>query len=390
VVTKNGPQGRYTSTIRSVNTITPPAGQLNSGSEDHSSGFFNDSGAVGGTFAAVGIVVVGLLAAFIWFMWRRRKAKRMDADVVAAASAAAATTRTPFEDDDHEFGSDNPYDPSPPEQHRGLMGQGPMMQEYYSPFEDHGYPGNATGYPETRDGYTNVSTDAGPFADDGDDDARQAATTYLASSTRHSPPSDEQQSSAERYAGSQYDAPAVYYGGGPAPLRPSESDASHSVRSAYELAPQDQPPQEPPAAYQPAASAYAPPAALYEQGYASEKAPPSQLVAGAHPAPISQPAQLAPVAAPASDTGAVPPLIDFSESPEHVSQAHNGSEERTDMSSHERQSDYEPPALSNAWFPGAGGEQGTYGYETREGDARRTAEYVPPLQVRNGTAEGTE
>ena len=60
------------------------------------------------------------------------------------------------------------------------------------------------------------------------------------------------------------------------------------------------------------------------------------------------------------------------------------------MSSHERQSDYEPPALSNAWFPGAGGEQGTYGYETREGDARRTAEYVPPLQVRNGTAEGTE
>lgn len=78
-----------------------PKGQLSSDADNNS--YWHDHGAVGGTFAAVGIVAVGLLAAAGWFLYRRHKAKRMDADVVAAASAAAATTRTPFDDDDEEM-----------------------------------------------------------------------------------------------------------------------------------------------------------------------------------------------------------------------------------------------------------------------------------------------
>lgn len=76
-------------------------------------GYWDDSGAVGGTFAAVGIVAVALLAALGWFLYRRRKAKRMDADVLAAASAAAATTRTPFDDDDDDMGHTGPYTTGP-------------------------------------------------------------------------------------------------------------------------------------------------------------------------------------------------------------------------------------------------------------------------------------
>lgn len=85
-----------------LNTVTlHPQGQLSSDG-GNSNSFWHDHGAVGGTFAAVGIVAVGLLAALGWFIYRRQKTKRMDADVVAAASAAAATTRTPFDDDDDE------------------------------------------------------------------------------------------------------------------------------------------------------------------------------------------------------------------------------------------------------------------------------------------------
>jgi hypothetical protein len=75
----------------------------------NSSGFFDNSGAVGGTFAAVGIVALLILAGIAWLFYRRRKAARMDADVAMAASAAAATKRTPFDDDDPEMMEDGAY-----------------------------------------------------------------------------------------------------------------------------------------------------------------------------------------------------------------------------------------------------------------------------------------
>lgn len=77
-------------------------GQLNGGSGSSTASFFSNSGAVGGTFAGVGIVAALIIAGIVWLFYRRRKNQRMDADVVAAAGAAAATTRTPFDDDDHD------------------------------------------------------------------------------------------------------------------------------------------------------------------------------------------------------------------------------------------------------------------------------------------------
>ncbi|WFC97158.1 hypothetical protein MBRA1_003824 [Malassezia brasiliensis] len=99
VFTTNGTP--TTSVVLSTVTLHPK-GQL-SNDNANSNSYWHDHGAVGGTFAAVGIVAVGLIAALGWFLYRRHKAKRMDADVVAAASAAAATTRTPFDDDDDEM-----------------------------------------------------------------------------------------------------------------------------------------------------------------------------------------------------------------------------------------------------------------------------------------------
>ncbi|WFD07409.1 25S rRNA (adenine(645)-N(1))-methyltransferase [Malassezia vespertilionis] len=93
--------GQPTTSTRMV-ISTASNGSLND-VNDNKTGFWHDSGAVGGTFAAVGIVTLALLIALAWLLWRRRKAKRMDADVVAAASAAAATSRTPFDDDDDDM-----------------------------------------------------------------------------------------------------------------------------------------------------------------------------------------------------------------------------------------------------------------------------------------------
>ncbi|KAJ9475671.1 hypothetical protein PHBOTO_005756 [Pseudozyma hubeiensis] len=133
--------------------VTTANGQL-SGSDRSGSGsnngFFSNSGAVGGTFAVVGLVVLGIIAAIFYMLWRRRKAQRMDADVVAAASAAAATKRTPFDDDDPEMIEDPSYGTGAAG--AGAYGASPsMMQQYYNNY------GNASeGYePSHMSGGTN-------------------------------------------------------------------------------------------------------------------------------------------------------------------------------------------------------------------------------------------
>lgn len=101
--------GQTPVTITSTSS-RPINGQLNgNGDGSSTSTFFSNSGAVGGTFAAVGIVALFIIAGIVWMFYRRRKNQRMDADVVAAAGAAAATTRTPFDDDDPEMIEDPSY-----------------------------------------------------------------------------------------------------------------------------------------------------------------------------------------------------------------------------------------------------------------------------------------
>ena len=84
---------------------------FNNGSSNPSSGssaFFNNTGAVAGTFVAVGLVctlgVIGVIA----FLLKRRRRQRLDRDVTAAAAAASAAShhhhqRAAFDDDDADI-----------------------------------------------------------------------------------------------------------------------------------------------------------------------------------------------------------------------------------------------------------------------------------------------
>ena len=115
--------------------ITTANGQLNEGSGGSGSGssFFDNSGAVGGVFAVVGLVCAGLIAGVVYMLYKRRKAQKMDADVVAAASAAAATTRTPFDDDDPEMIEQPGYGTTGAAGASGAYGaNNAMMQQYYN------------------------------------------------------------------------------------------------------------------------------------------------------------------------------------------------------------------------------------------------------------------
>jgi hypothetical protein len=106
-----------------------------SSSNSKSEGFFDNSGAVGGTFAVVGLICAALVGGVFYYLWRRRKAQRMDADVVAAASAAAATSRTPFDDDDPEMIEGPSYGTGPAggaAAGAGAYGSNSMMQHYYN------------------------------------------------------------------------------------------------------------------------------------------------------------------------------------------------------------------------------------------------------------------
>lgn len=92
-----------------VYTITqivhnPSSTGTSSAADDHS-GFFSNSGAVAGTFVAVGLVATTGIMAFVIFMLRRRRRQRLDRDVSAAASAAAAAaahSRSAYDDEDDQ------------------------------------------------------------------------------------------------------------------------------------------------------------------------------------------------------------------------------------------------------------------------------------------------
>jgi hypothetical protein len=70
-----------------------------------SKGFFDNTGAVAGTFSVVGLVGLGILIFIITAVIRRRRAERFDKDVALAAAEAAATAHNPDFDDDYGYGS---------------------------------------------------------------------------------------------------------------------------------------------------------------------------------------------------------------------------------------------------------------------------------------------
>jgi hypothetical protein len=68
-------------------------------------GFFDNTGAVAGTFSVVGLVGLGILIFIVTTVIRRRRAERFDKDVALAAAEAAATSQNPGFDDDYAYGS---------------------------------------------------------------------------------------------------------------------------------------------------------------------------------------------------------------------------------------------------------------------------------------------
>jgi len=69
-----------------------------------SKGFFDNTGAVAGTFSVVGLVGLGILIFIVTAVIRRRRAEKFDKDVALAAAEAAATAHNP-DFDDYGFSS---------------------------------------------------------------------------------------------------------------------------------------------------------------------------------------------------------------------------------------------------------------------------------------------
>lgn len=95
----NGVLYTITQTIRN--------GGTNGGQSSAAAGgaaFLDNTGAVAGTFVAVGLVVTASVMAFIFFMLKRRRRQRLDRDVAAAAAAAAAASGHKGYDDEDDNG----------------------------------------------------------------------------------------------------------------------------------------------------------------------------------------------------------------------------------------------------------------------------------------------
>lgn len=111
-----------TTVITAIATVDPSGGNnLNNAADSNSnSGFFGNTGAVAGTFVAVGFAALAMILGGLWFMRRRRRQRALDEDLRVAAGGAgdggAGTSRFHDDEDDEEFdASTNAHGyPSPP------------------------------------------------------------------------------------------------------------------------------------------------------------------------------------------------------------------------------------------------------------------------------------
>ena len=89
--------------VTTVVRTTPSSTGVVKGS---SKGFFDNTGAVAGTFSVVGLIGLGILIFIITTVIRRRRAEKFDEDVALAAAEAAATAHNP-DFDDYGYSSSN-------------------------------------------------------------------------------------------------------------------------------------------------------------------------------------------------------------------------------------------------------------------------------------------
>jgi len=88
-----------------VYTVTQIVHNPNAGSnsgQPSSTPFLQNTGAVAGTFVAVGLLVTAGILTFIFFMLKRRRRQRLDRDVAAAAAAAAAAAGSKGYEDEED------------------------------------------------------------------------------------------------------------------------------------------------------------------------------------------------------------------------------------------------------------------------------------------------
>ena len=136
-----------------------PTGALDGGSggSGSSNSFFDNTGAVAGTFVVVGLVVVGVIFALGLLCFRRRRRQRLDREVTAAAVAASShAQRSPLDDaDDVHSGSGPTTSESYPSTANHPMTQYNQYGASYA---------NAGGYdPYAHQPYTDHPHGQGPF-----------------------------------------------------------------------------------------------------------------------------------------------------------------------------------------------------------------------------------
>ncbi|KAE8233127.1 hypothetical protein CF326_g1836 [Tilletia indica] len=146
-ITSQGPSGLVVTSVIFETGTANPNGVLNGADSSGSrQGFFNNPGAVGGTFAAVGLLILLVLASAFCILRRKRRARKLAEDVNIAVSAAASHKRTPFEDDDDDEMDVNGMERmrQTPSQH---MGDGGGMMNSNSSSQLHGgYAGQGNEY----------------------------------------------------------------------------------------------------------------------------------------------------------------------------------------------------------------------------------------------------
>ena len=136
-----------------VYTITQTVRNGNVGQSSAAAGntsFLENTGAVAGTFVAVGLVITAGIIAFTFFMLRRRRRQRLDRDVAAAAAAAGAAS--------HHKGYDDEDD------------QGPAMTQYGGYYQsqngietlDHPQPRMDYDYEDPSGGYDHYANGLAP------------------------------------------------------------------------------------------------------------------------------------------------------------------------------------------------------------------------------------
>lgn len=116
-------------------SLTSSAAPSSTSSSDNSgsTGFWDNKGAVAGTFTAVAVVGAAILFFALTAFLRRRRAKKFDKEVEKAAAEAAMATAPRFEDDDDYPASTYPPSSKPYSDHsHGTLQQQPMPTEAYN------------------------------------------------------------------------------------------------------------------------------------------------------------------------------------------------------------------------------------------------------------------